>query len=105
MKHEPPDKLHSREHHHFFLVPVGIVSPFECDPAVLDVQDPVVGNRHPVGISAKIVNANSHTIQIMMKKQKLITTRTMRHFFFQPNQSSESKEISGPRNGDSTEWE
>ena len=63
MKQESSDKLHRRKRHHFFLVFIGIVPPFECGLTVPDIQDPVVGNRYPVGIPAQIVNHSGRILE------------------------------------------
>ena len=56
MKQEAPDELHGGQRHDFFFSAIGIIPPFECDLSVPDVQDPVVGNGHPVSIPPEVMD-------------------------------------------------
>ena len=55
MKKEPSDKLISLERHGLLTVIVGIISPEKRDIAIPDVEDAVIADRDPVGISAEVL--------------------------------------------------
>ena len=56
MEQEAPDKFHGGQRHDFFFSAIGIIPPFECNLAISDIQDPVVGNGHPVSIPSKVMD-------------------------------------------------
>ena len=53
---ESPDELLRREGHGFLLIVITIVPPLELHLSVFDIQQPVVGNRDPVGVAAQVVH-------------------------------------------------
>jgi hypothetical protein len=55
MKKEPSDELISLESHGLLFITIGIVPPTEGDVAVLDVEDTVIADSDPVGISAQVL--------------------------------------------------
>jgi hypothetical protein len=55
MKKEPADKLVGLEGHSLLPVMVGIIPPEEGDLAVSDVEDAVITDRDPMGISAEVL--------------------------------------------------
>ena len=56
MEQEAPNKFHGGQRHDFFFSAIGIIPPFECNLAISDIQDPVVGNGHPVSIPSKVMD-------------------------------------------------
>ena len=56
MKQKATDKLHGGQRHDFFFSAIGIIPPFECNLAISDIQDPVVGNRNPVSIPPEVMD-------------------------------------------------
>jgi hypothetical protein len=55
MKEEPSDELIGLESHGLLCITIGIVPPAEGDIAVLDLEDTVIADSDPVGISAKVL--------------------------------------------------
>jgi hypothetical protein len=55
MKKEPSDELICLERHGLLTVAVGIIPPPEKDFAILDIEDAVIADGDPVGISAEIL--------------------------------------------------
>ena len=56
MEQKSPDELVRREGHGFLLIVVTVVSPFKFYLAIFDVDDPMIGNGHAVGVAAHIVH-------------------------------------------------
>ncbi len=56
VEQKSPDELVCREGHGFLLIVVAVVSPFKFHLAIFDVDDPMIGNGHPVGVAADIVH-------------------------------------------------
>ena len=56
VEQESPNELLGRERHDFLLIVVAVVPPVEPDLAVFDLQDPMIGNRDPVGVAADVVH-------------------------------------------------
>ena len=42
MKQKASDKLHGGQRHDFFFSAISIITPFECDLSIPDIQNPVV---------------------------------------------------------------
>jgi hypothetical protein len=55
MKEEPSDELIGLESHGLLFIPIGIVPPTEGDIALLDLEDTIITDSDPVGISAQIL--------------------------------------------------
>ena len=55
MKEEPSDELIGLESHGLLFIPIGIVPPAEGDITVLDIDDAVIADSDPVGISAQVL--------------------------------------------------
>src|SRR6516164_8577995 len=56
VQEESPDELICREGHGLLLIVVAIISPGEFHLAAFDVEDPMIGDGHPVGIAADVVD-------------------------------------------------
>src|SRR5712692_1108658 len=56
VEEESPDELLGRERHDFLLIVVAVVPPVELDLPVFNLQDPMIGNRDPVGVAADVVH-------------------------------------------------
>src|SRR5216683_3847374 len=56
VEQKSPDELVRREGHGFLLIVVAVVSPFKFHLAIFDGDDPMIGNGHPVRVSADIVH-------------------------------------------------
>jgi hypothetical protein len=56
VKEESPDELVCRESHGLLLIVVAIVSPGEFDFTPFDVEDPMIGDGHPVGVAADVIH-------------------------------------------------
>ncbi len=56
VEEESPNELLGRESHDFLLIVVAVVSPVELDLPVFNLQDPMIGNRDPVGVAADVVH-------------------------------------------------
>ena len=54
MHKEPPDKFVGAQCHLLPTAAVAVITPLERDGSVFDFENSVVGNGHPMGISAKI---------------------------------------------------
>jgi hypothetical protein len=63
MKEEPSDELLSLEGHDLLAVLVCIILPYEGDMAVTDVEDAVIGDGDPVGISAEVLKDSFNPIE------------------------------------------
>jgi len=55
MEQEPPQKLVGGDGHQPLLAVVGIIFPPKGDPAIGNVDDPVVGNSDPMRVAGQIV--------------------------------------------------
>jgi len=55
MEKEPSDELMGLDSHGFLFITIGIVPPAKGDIAILYVEDTVVADSDPVGISAQIL--------------------------------------------------
>jgi hypothetical protein len=55
MKKEPSYELIGPESHGLFFIPIGIVPSEERDIAVMHLEDTIVADSDPVGISAQIL--------------------------------------------------
>lgn len=56
MEQESSDELLGRQRHSFLLIVVAVIPPLELDLPVFDIQDPMIGNRDPVGVAADVVH-------------------------------------------------
>ena len=56
VEEESPNELLGGERHDFLLIVVAVVPPLELDLPVFDFQDPMIGNRDPVGVAADVVH-------------------------------------------------
>jgi len=56
MEQESANEFFSGYCHRFLLVAVLVIAPFKGDLTVLQLQDPAVGNRNAVRISAQILD-------------------------------------------------
>jgi len=54
VQEEPPDKFVGAQCHLLPTAAVAVITPLERDGSVFDFENSVVGNGHPMGISAKI---------------------------------------------------
>jgi len=63
MKEEPSDELIGLESHGLLFITISIVPPAEGDIAVLDLEDTVIADRDPVGISAKVLKDTLSAIE------------------------------------------
>ena len=54
VQEEPPDKFVGAQCHLLPTAAVAVITPLERDDTVFDFKDSVIGNGHPMGISAKI---------------------------------------------------
>ena len=54
MQEETPDKFRCGDGHGFYLVSVSVIPPEEGNSAVLQAENAVVGDCHPVGIASQI---------------------------------------------------
>jgi len=55
VKQEPPDELPAGERHRLLRVAVNAVAPRECDLAVPDTEDAVVGDGYAVRVASEVV--------------------------------------------------
>lgn len=55
MEEEPSDELISPERHDLLFITIGIVPPAKGDIAILDLEDTIIADSDPVGISAKVL--------------------------------------------------
>jgi hypothetical protein len=55
VQQEASDKFLAGQDHHFTLIAVSVILPFEANLVVLDSQKAVVGDRYPVGIAAHVM--------------------------------------------------
>ena len=51
---EAPEKLHRGERHRAPLVVVGVVLPLEGDVLTIEGEQPMIADRHPMGIAPEI---------------------------------------------------
>ena len=56
VEEESPNELFGRENHNFLLTVVAVVPPVELHLPVFNLQDPMIGNRDPVGVAADVVH-------------------------------------------------
>jgi hypothetical protein len=56
VEEESLNELFGRESHDFLLPVVAVVPPVELHLPVFDLQDPMIGNRDPVGVAADVVH-------------------------------------------------
>jgi hypothetical protein len=63
MKEEPSDELIGLESHSLLFIPIGIVPPAERDIAFLNLEDTVIADGDPVGISAKVLKDTINTVK------------------------------------------
>jgi hypothetical protein len=63
MKEEPPDELRSLEGHGLLFISIGVVPPAEGDITILDLEDTIIADSNPVGISAKVLKDTLGTIK------------------------------------------
>lgn len=63
MKEEPFDELSGLEGHGLLFISIGVVPPAERDSAILDLEDTVIADSNPVGISAEIFEDALGTIE------------------------------------------
>src|SRR5258707_13079449 len=56
VEQKSPDEFVRREGHGFLLIVVAVVSPVKFHLAIFDVDDPMIGNGHPVGVAPDIVH-------------------------------------------------
>jgi hypothetical protein len=55
MKEEPSDEFIGLQGHGLLFITIGIIPPAEGDIAVLHLEDTVIADSYPVGISAQIL--------------------------------------------------
>ena len=63
MKQEPSDELVGLEGHGLLTVLVCIIPPSEGNFALMDVEDAVIADRNPVGISAEVLKDTLDAIE------------------------------------------
>jgi hypothetical protein len=63
VKQEPSDELFHLEAHDLLAVLIRIIPPWEGDLAVTDVEDTVIGDGDPVGISAEVLKDSLDAIE------------------------------------------
>jgi hypothetical protein len=63
MKEEPSYELIGLDSHGLMFVPIGVIPPAEGDIAALDIEDTVIADSNPVGISAQILKDTIGTIE------------------------------------------
>ena len=63
MKEEPSDELIGLERHGLLFISIGIVPPAEGDITVLDLEDTVIADSDPVGISAQVLKDTLGTVE------------------------------------------
>ena len=56
VEQKSPDELVRRKGHGFLLIVITVVSPTKFHLALFDVDEPMIGNGHPVGVAADIVH-------------------------------------------------
>jgi len=59
MEQEAADELRRLQLHHLDAVAVGVVLPAEAHQAVVEAEEPLVGERHAVGIAARYSRTGS----------------------------------------------
>jgi hypothetical protein len=55
MQQEPPQEFIRGQGHHFLLLRVLIVLVAESDLSVFYIEQPVVGDGHPMGVAAQVI--------------------------------------------------
>ena len=55
MEQEPADKLKGLQCHKLLLVPISIISPDKEDLPVLHLEDTMIADGDPVGVSSQII--------------------------------------------------
>ncbi len=63
MEEEPSDELRSLEGHGLLFISIGVVPPAEGDITILDLEDTIIADSDPVGISAEIFEDALGTIE------------------------------------------
>ena len=63
MKEEPSDELIGFEGHGLLFIPIGVVPPAEGDITILDLEDTIIADSDPVGISAQVLKHTLGTIE------------------------------------------
>ena len=56
VEEESPDELRSRESHDLVLIVVSVIAPVELNLPVLDICDPMIGNRDPVRVAGDVLH-------------------------------------------------
>ena len=56
VQEESPDELVCREGHSLLLIVVAVISPDEFHFATFDIDDPIVGDGHAVGVAANVIH-------------------------------------------------
>ena len=56
MQEESPDELVCREGHGLLLIVVAVISPGEFHFTAFDIDDPMIGDGHPVRVAADVVH-------------------------------------------------
>ena len=56
MEKESADELLGRESHALLLIVVSVIAPVELNLPVLDIYDPMIGNRDPVRVAADVIH-------------------------------------------------
>ena len=52
----PPDELVCREGHGLLLIVIAVISPGEFHFTAFDIDDPMIGDGHPVGVAADVIH-------------------------------------------------
>lgn len=63
MEEEPSDELSGLERHSLLFIPVSVVPPAEGDITILNLEDTIIADSNPVGISAKVLKDALGTIE------------------------------------------
>ncbi len=56
MEEESADELLGRESHDLLLIVVSVIAPVELNLPVLDIYDPMIGNRDPVCVATDVIH-------------------------------------------------
>src|SRR5271169_2857535 len=63
MQKKPSDELISLQSHNFYTVIIGVVTPFESDMSVLNLEDTVIADCYPVGIPAQVLKDSINAVK------------------------------------------
>ena len=63
MRQEPADELMVGKRHFFASVTIPVITIPEGNGIICDLQDPCIGNRHTVGVTAKIVDGIAKAVE------------------------------------------